>query len=133
MITREQVLLLVIAVAAAADVGLILGYFIRSRYVAQETVLRDIRTVVAKQRSLNAPLWDILTALRGPDDGDNNVKAATTGVIRHAVCGYDCPGMVNRDSKYEKHVRESLPDNHFTRHAVGAFRALGLKWHEVNK
>jgi hypothetical protein len=36
-------------------------------------------------------LWHILTALRGPDNSDKNLKEATTARLRHAIGIKHCP------------------------------------------
>lgn len=86
-------------------------------------------------------VWDILSALRGPDDDDLEKKLATTAILRAKVFPNgrewlethvadimdDCRGFVSR--------RLSLPKTeleHFVEHARMAFRALGLKWDKEN-
>lgn len=100
-------------------------------------------------------LWDVVTALRGPDLGTRAVKDATTGVIRWHVFGpsagvtrinlndtevaqhekYGC--LYGPDSVAHLEVRKSLISetdmHHFRQHASDAFEALGLKWNAVNE
>lgn len=92
-------------------------------------------------------LWDVLTALRGPDNEDGDVKLATTEVIRWHFLG-KAPDMTSfsgsfiaPDSIGSMHMRVYLEANkwyatpsngHFLGHAMRAFKALGLKWDEVN-
>ena len=81
-------------------------------------------------------LWNILTALRGPDDKDLGVKHATTSVIRTAVFGIDSPfakyADFNHDDKAAVKARESMVYDHFKSHAISAFNALGLEWDKNN-
>lgn len=85
-------------------------------------------------------LWDVLTALRGPDNNREIDKNAATAVIRHAVGlkGYtrDYSFVVLPDSVQSAEQRQVLEreivDSHFRRHAQLAFEALELKWDEVN-
>lgn len=85
-------------------------------------------------------LWDILTALRGPDNQDQTLKSATTAVIRHAVLGdrsivQAFYAHVKPDSTEDVNVRigfDSKTNRHFYRHVKSAFYALGLDWEEVN-
>lgn len=89
-------------------------------------------------------LWDVLTALRGPDNEDVELKLTTTAPIRRAafpklqeslqttsregtmrwVPGYSWtwPAMGDR----EKFTEVSAPRFHFGWHANGAARVLGL-------
>lgn len=74
-------------------------------------------------------LWDVLTALRGPDENDNRQKGFTTAVIRResvpalarhcgAMVASPEVGFVNSVSKWDRW--------HFEAHARSAARALGL-------
>lgn len=90
-------------------------------------------------------LWNVLTALRGPDNEDEDVKRATTEVIRWHFLGKD-PNMdgfsgsfVGPDDEGSRRLRVFLSGpsgaielSHFRGHAKLAFAALGLKWDEVN-
>lgn len=96
-------------------------------------------------------LWDVLTALRGPDNGHG--KAVTTSVIRHAIGLYEMNRFgvnVERDDdlsvkaridydpdrvttqKEEAEREDSNYSYHFFFHARYAFRALGLQWGKLN-
>lgn len=82
-------------------------------------------------------LWHVLSALRGPDDGDDYIKRATTAVIRQAIGMKNdtVPALVREDSSTSKTKRVEMDDgsyNHFKCHAISAFRALGLDWDRVN-
>ncbi len=93
-------------------------------------------------------LWDILTALRGPDqsafarssDGSRSVidsdtvKDATTAVVRDALGLTPLRGLVGIvsgcDAPELAKVRSDIGDNfgHFLAHVRAAFDALDLKW-----
>lgn len=89
-------------------------------------------------------LWDVMTALRGPDHiagGETRYadKSATTAVIRYKLVGIDTEARnyadIFNDSSNSAIRRRSMNtvDDHFTRHAKKAFDALGLEWAVVNK
>ena len=84
-------------------------------------------------------LWDVLTALRGPDDGSESLKDATTAVIRWHVFGKTVvPGepIINQDCEFFAQLRKSGKTAlllHFWNHVWSAFDALGLSMTEVNK
>lgn len=84
-------------------------------------------------------LWNILTALRGPDEVDSlHWKASTTGVIRHTLGlkNNDVAGFLSNEDSLSfvgtRTVDESEHSHHFTSHARYAFESLGLNWDEVN-
>lgn len=90
-------------------------------------------------------VWDILSALRGPDSNDYILKSATTCVIRSyaGVPERNSQAIVHVDTEDAAEVRRSVdagthkhygsaPSHHFILHAKKAFEALGLKWNEVN-
>jgi hypothetical protein len=91
-------------------------------------------------RAEKVKLWEVLTALRGPDfdDDDLSVKDSTTAVIRQATFetqdGYHLGAMVRPDTERARIFRRDRPDNygHFWSHALRAFEALGMDWLEVN-
>ncbi len=89
-------------------------------------------------------LWNVLTALRGPDNNNCAVKHATTAVIRHAFLGSKATS-----SKVASYLADVAPDSeqsllwrgksvydlggdHFVSHASRAFTALDLSWDRVN-
>lgn len=84
-------------------------------------------------------LWDILSALRGPDDQNAEMKAATTAVIRCKLFGaYTIDGIadanIDTEEKAESRKRwvvSSISD-HFIFHARSAFAALGMVWAQKN-
>lgn len=87
-------------------------------------------------KSYSMDLWNVLTALRGPDSRDRKIKYATTALIRSAafpkrpcedlsVFGDDAPHLAQR--------RRDIRDlNHFREHVKDAFDSLGLDWEGVN-
>ena len=79
-------------------------------------------------------IWDILTALRGPDNYDHDLKKATTGLVRKAVFGsIDLPMAIVTPRDFAVYVdKRTHSSGHFSNHAENAFNALGLKWDEVN-
>lgn len=82
-------------------------------------------------------LWDVLTALRGPDSCNMNTKEATTAVIRHAVFPQgrsNIPANIGMDDTWAAERRAKMKNNgsHFWDHAWHAFNALGLKWNSTN-
>lgn len=87
----------------------------------------------------NCPLWDVISALRGPDkDEMSMVKDATTSVIRHKLGISEYIGLIVRpDTETAAQVRRNIDsymaDYHFVFHAKRAFGALGLKWDELNR
>jgi hypothetical protein len=98
-------------------------------------------TIRFSQRS---KLWDILTALRGPDCMKDNhrIKLATTSVIRSAALGKDSSmreyadfSQLDTAANAEFRLMEAhlIEDSyHFFNHARRAFIALGLKWEKPN-
>lgn len=87
-------------------------------------------------------LWDVLSALRGPDSGNQDIfeahriKTATTSVIRHAIKlrADNIQGVVVvQDDQNSLKLRCELDTfKHFAVHATKAFTALELNWFGVN-
>jgi hypothetical protein len=83
-------------------------------------------------------LWDVLTALRGPDDGNDYSKNATTGVVRYYALGpilnEDPIGaVVNKDRASFVIDRSSFSGtSHFSDHIRKAFSVLELDWTRLN-
>lgn len=84
-------------------------------------------------------LWNVLSALRGPDVDDHMeaLKLSTTSVIRHAIGLATSRLVIESDAPHKLSVRLMLDEHsrangHFTWHAKQAFEALGLKWDENN-
>lgn len=89
-------------------------------------------------------LWDVMTALRGPDNEDDDIKRATTEVIRWHLLGKDpnmshfsgsyCGQDSEADMRLRLHLTQACPEEglHFLNHATKAFEALGLVWDKVN-
>lgn len=108
--------------------------------------------IVALVNAGDTKLWDILTALRGPDFYDVSpaatgvyrcapIKKSTTSVIRKTL-GFsalnDSGFIVDSDNPQSVTTRRNLADAmaletyHFVRHAQKAFEALGLDWDAEN-
>lgn len=103
-----------------------------------EALLIAIRNELEEWRGED--LWNVLSALRGPDAEDNHeLKLATTGVIRYHFLGKTRGSMhgstVLPDTEEAAKLRRQYTNvwSHFISHAKDAFEALGLKWDEVNK
>jgi hypothetical protein len=80
-------------------------------------------------------LWNILTALRGPDNQDRESKLACVSLIRRAAVGQsfvDFGGYNRFDSEEDVEIRRRMPESHFQQHMRWAFAALDLYWHKVN-
>ena len=85
-------------------------------------------------------MWNILSALRGPDTVDSHAeKKCTTAVIRMKVLGQSLdgkiPAIMEKDNSFkaDNRVNIEFESYHFKSHMEYAFEALGLKWNEVNK
>ena len=99
-------------------------------------MLEAIVTFVNVHDEHSKNLWNVLSALRGPDEDNlGHVKFDTTGVIRHTVGIIPGPTWMVAvpDAQRYANARKTLEDSHFVIHARRAFIALGLKWDEVNK
>jgi predicted nucleic acid-binding Zn finger protein len=57
----------------------------QAQIVDVKQLVNQIVTVLKGPRSEAKQLWDILTALRGPDDGNTELKEITTSAIRAAI------------------------------------------------
>jgi hypothetical protein len=96
-------------------------------------------------------LWNILSALRGPDSAHGaagQIKDATTAVLRKVsfpkTFAYDSPSFVSRtlavaenDCAISVMLRNSgsvaeVAGDHFESHIKVGFKALGLKWESPN-
>lgn len=88
------------------------------------------------QEHEKARVWRVLTALRGPDTGDEKLKAATTAVIRGKVFGGSISEQADTSSDSERHTmyRLQIPNgyDHFIAHARDAFNTLGMNWDYTN-
>jgi len=89
-------------------------------------------------------LWDVMSALRGPDNDDLTLKHATTSIIRQKLFGTYCTlgGYVdiNGDTlqrvelrQANQHINYCHPNRHFLMHAQRAFETLGLNWEALNE
>jgi hypothetical protein len=109
----------------------------------RKQMLAALKEFLSKEGDPQRDVWNILTALRGPDDMGGRLKNATTGVIRYALLGFR--GSRNHENfliahgclygpdceEYAKFRRETST-SHFEQHARAAFMALDLEWDEVN-
>lgn len=84
-------------------------------------------------------VWDVLVALRGPDNNDLVAKRAMTGPIRYALFGKISSKFArksvlsNKDTAEFKAMRDqnkfkASQPKHFRRHAALAFKALDMQW-----
>lgn len=108
-------------------------------------LLYRIDTVLAEASDDSIKLWDILTALRGPDALGSLTKNATTAVIRATAFprtynskqeGEPFGGAIlatfKKDQSGNVAIRQGIDGGHFRSHAKYAFHALGLDWDKVN-
>ena len=83
-----------------------------------------------------AKLWNVLSALRGPDNQDGATKLACVSQIRRAVAGQSFTdfGAYHRfDREEDAQIRSKMKNCHFKFHMQAAFEALGLHWYDVNR
>ncbi len=81
-------------------------------------------------------LWNVLSALRGPDNEDGAAKLACVSQIRRAVAGQsftDFGGYHRFDSQEDAKIRSKMTNCHFKLHMQAAFEALSLHWYDVNR
>jgi hypothetical protein len=94
-----------------------------------------VRTKIMDRKKL----WDVMTALRGPDgNGQEHRKGCATAVIRTAFLGTPQPfgtygAIFGKDGAGAAIMRSAMTSDHFASHAVSAFTALGLDWDKENK
>lgn len=82
----------------------------------------------------SADLWDVLTALRGPDCRNHKLKMATTAVIRDAAFPKHPTSLLSfygRDDhksfvRRKKMFKDKENRPHFREHVASAFESLGL-------
>jgi hypothetical protein len=100
-----------------------------------------VRRVIRKllnRKLTEQQIWDVLSALRGPDDDTEVFKTATTEVIRWKL-GFKKEIYFNTspDSDPKVYTRKNMSASsagyHFYSHALKAFTALGLEWDSLNK
>lgn len=94
-------------------------------------IIMEIRGILRKGDEVSSALWDVLSAVRGPDDGSLSVKECTTAVIRWRLFGNSCRarGAAWKDSPSLKKGREKIyrdlgGGSHFVHHVKDAFSAL---------
>ncbi len=99
-------------------------------------MLEAIATFVNVHDEHSKNLWNVLSALRGPDnmDGVSAGKFCTTGVIRYAAGITPGPTwmVVNPDTRERAGDRKHTPSGHFQDHARKAFVALDMNWEVTN-
>jgi hypothetical protein len=102
--------------------------------------LRQIQAMLTKQK-YSADLFDILSAIRGPDKRNPRLKMATTCLIRTAAfpnkpCQYRSFYLTGDNEKLARLRRRMMRDKknhpHFREHVRDAFGALGLQLGGVN-
>lgn len=97
--------------------------------------LKEVVSILCTGSEAASGLWGILTALRGPDDGDNSVKEMTTARIRRAIgmkSHRNIPATVSTHGTFStvSTTARGDSDEHFQRHvrmAIDGARYLGLK------
>ncbi len=79
-------------------------------------------------------LWNFITALRGPDSGDESEKCMTTAVVRSYLLPPGCSGgnyLRGSTVNYESPLLKSVyPFTHFTFHlnlVINAIEKTGVK------
>jgi hypothetical protein len=112
-------------------------------YVAHPKTLRaaldEIERMLTNQ-PYSADLWDVLSAIRGPDSRNRKLKHATTTIIRSAAFPKrPCEerSFYGEDSAKRAEIRKRLfhsreDFNHFRQHVKAAFDALGLDLEGIN-
>lgn len=108
-------------------------------------IKEKLRELVNRKDINDQELWTVISALRGPDGGDDNFKQATTCVIRHKL-GFRnependwIPFVVNSDTLENTFIRKCLHRDrfkdkysHFYNHVRSAFVVLNLDWDNTN-
>ena len=109
--------------------------------VSQSKEAMAIRGLL-RNRGLNRiKVWSILTALRGPDWNKFESKSAVTGLIRGRLGleviiskkNIQFMTITRVDNNGSVKIRKRLEKGHYQYHAKEAFKALDLKWNEVNE
>jgi hypothetical protein len=115
-----------------------------SKIRTYETMAKRIRDFFADRgipRNEARKLWNVLSALRGPDSTDFYLKNCTTEVIRHRLLGKRggelCPSLVSPDDEKKRDRRRDMFQkfsqfDHFQRHARDAFKDMGMEWDKLN-
>lgn len=79
-------------------------------------------------------LWNVLSALRGPDDSNSDLKWVTTARVRH-ILGIS-PGLglaVNSTPEPAAGIGEFLASMHFIHHWQAAMQSLKALGYEVTE
>jgi hypothetical protein len=85
-------------------------------------------------------LWNVMSALRGPDNrvGNYGEKTISTAVLRYKVFGENSAvvryaDMFQDSPEYrQKRCAMETANDHFGHHVKLGFESAGLKWDEVN-
>lgn len=111
----------------------------RLKAAKRPRTLRDALDIIQElllDRPYSHDLWNVLTALRGPDSQDGMLKRATTCVIRKTAFPEEPTAglsMFNPDSPELARDRAAFLNSlfriapHFEEHFKDAFESLGLK------
>lgn len=89
--------------------------------------------LVGASTTTRRELWNILTALRGPDNDEGKLKANTTARIRSAAfpltakAGYPVSPALFRAALKSKPMDLTGSTRHFKRHIMDAAKALRMK------
>ncbi len=101
----------------------------------------DGRSYYSSDAIVARQLWDVLSALRGPDYEKSLDKNATTAVIRAALFpktfsddrSIAIPAHMAYDETGNAQIRSQMIESyHFKNHAKKAFAVLGLNWITTN-
>ena len=106
--------------------------------ISQTKEAKAIRRLLGDKTLDQKKIWNIITALRGPDEPKEAVvKWATTALIRGRLGVKEVPSWALAqhlaDSKKSKNTRAKMAGSHFRVHIIKAFNALNLEWNEVNE
>lgn len=110
---------------------------------ATKKILKQVVTFINKHKD-GSELYNILTALRGPDSEDYSLKSCTTAVLRRAIglpgegasIGYDSYEDTQEFVEQRKHhraVEDETKEGHFLQHVRLGFASAGLKLNAVNR
>ena len=105
--------------------------------ISQTKEARAIRALLRNKKLDQKKVWEILTSLRGEDEGSDIIKEATTALIRGRLGLKEVPHWLLaihlQDTKVLAEKRYAMVCRHFKMHVIKAFNALNLKWYEVNE
>jgi hypothetical protein len=104
-------------------------------------ILRDFMKSGANYTEEQRKVWDVITALRGPDESIKRYhdKAASTTVLRYALLGdstaaFGYADIYSDHNERAKHRQQmETVDDHFGHHIRLGFKGLGLDWECANR